>query len=136
MITTRATTALGITQPVALGGMSSGFTDARLVAAVSEAGGLGILGVSHLAPDEIAGAAAEIRTRTDRPFGLNLLLFECAESVDAVLATRPAVFSTAWPSPSRISARSSAAHTGSGRSSYTWCRPSPTRSPRPRRGRT
>lgn len=99
MITTRATTALGITQPVALGGMSSGFTDARLVAAVSEAGGLGILGVSRLEPDEIAAAAAEIRTRTHRPFGLNLLLFESAESVDAVLATQPAVFSTAWPSP-------------------------------------
>ena len=60
MITTRATTALGITQPVALGGMSSGFTDARLVAAVSEAGGLGILGVSRHEPDEIAAAAAEI----------------------------------------------------------------------------
>lgn len=99
MITTRATTALGITQPVALGGMSSGFTDARLVAAVSEAGGLGVLGVSRLEPDEIAAAAAEIRTRTHRPFGLNLLLFESAESVDAVLATQPAVFSTAWPSP-------------------------------------
>lgn len=99
MITTRATTALGITQPVALGGMSSGFTDARLVAAVSEAGGLGILGVSRLEPDEITAAAAEIRTRTHRPFGLNLLLFESAESVDAVLATQPAVFSTAWPSP-------------------------------------
>ena len=99
MITTRATTALGITQPVALGGMSSGFTDARLVAAVSEAGGLGILGVSRLEPDEIAATAAEIRTRTHRPFGLNLLLFESAESVDAVLATQPAVFSTAWPSP-------------------------------------
>ena len=99
MITTRATTALGITQPVALGGMSSGFTDARLVAAVSEAGGLGVLGVSRLEPDEITAAAAEIRTRTHRPFGLNLLLFESAESVDAVLATQPAVFSTAWPSP-------------------------------------
>ena len=99
MITTRATTALGITQPVALGGMSSGFTDARLVAAVSEAGGLGVLGVSRLEPDEITAAAAEIRTRTHRPFALNLLLFESAESVDAVLATQPAVFSTAWPSP-------------------------------------
>ena len=99
MITTRATTALGITQPVALGGMSSGFTDARLVAAVSEAGGLGILGVSHLEPGDIAAAAAEIRALTDRPFGLNLLLFGCEESVDAVLETRPAVFSTAWPEP-------------------------------------
>ena len=99
MITTRATTALGITQPVALGGMGSGFTDARLVAAVSEAGGLGILGVSHLEPGDIAAAAAEIRALTDRPFGLNLLLFGCEESVDAVLETRPAVFSTAWPEP-------------------------------------
>ena len=80
-----------------LAGMGSGFTDPRLTAAVSNAGGLGIMGVSHLEPEAIADVAAEIRSHTDRPFGLNLLLWESEDSVDAVLATGPAVFSTAWP---------------------------------------
>ena len=46
---TRVTDLLGIRHPVLLGGMASG-TDARLVAAVSHAGGLGILGASTLSP--------------------------------------------------------------------------------------
>ena len=99
MITTRACTLLGITHPVVLGGMGGGHTDPGLVAAVSNAGGLGIIGVSWRTPGDIATLAAEIRQRTDRPFGLNLLLFSNEESVEAVLAASPAVFSTAWASP-------------------------------------
>jgi NAD(P)H-dependent flavin oxidoreductase YrpB (nitropropane dioxygenase family) len=98
MITTRACSLLGIDYPVVLAGMGSGFTDPRLTAAVSNGGGLGIMGVSDLGPDEIGAVASQIRDLTDRPFGLNLLLFACQESIEAVLAARPAVFSTAWPS--------------------------------------
>jgi NAD(P)H-dependent flavin oxidoreductase YrpB (nitropropane dioxygenase family) len=44
--------------------------------------------------------AAAIRGLTDRPFGLNLLLFLATEeAVAAVLAARPAVVSTAWAGP-------------------------------------
>ena len=100
MITTRACTLLGITHPVVLGGMGGGHTNPGLVAAVSNAGGLGIIGVGlRRTPGDIATLAAEIRQRTNRPFGLNLLLFSNEESVDAVLAASPAVFSTAWASP-------------------------------------
>ncbi len=99
MISTRATSVLGVDHPVVLAGMSSGFTDAALVAAVSEAGGLGVMGVTDLDPDGVAAAVEGIRALTTRPFGLNLLLFAAEESVDAVLATGPRVFSTAWPSP-------------------------------------
>jgi NAD(P)H-dependent flavin oxidoreductase YrpB (nitropropane dioxygenase family) len=98
MITTRACLLLGIDHPVVLAGMGSGFTDPGLTAAVSNGGGLGIMGVSDLGPGEIGAVASQIRGLTDRPFGLNLLLFACRESIDAVLAARPAVFSTAWPS--------------------------------------
>jgi NAD(P)H-dependent flavin oxidoreductase YrpB (nitropropane dioxygenase family) len=98
MITTGACSLLGIEHPVVLAGMGSGFTDPRLTAAVSNGGGLGIMGVSDIAPAEIGAVASAIRDLTDRPFGLNLLLFACEESIDAVLAARPAVFSTAWPS--------------------------------------
>jgi NAD(P)H-dependent flavin oxidoreductase YrpB (nitropropane dioxygenase family) len=72
-------------------------TNAELVAAVSNAGGLGIAGCSSRGPADIAELAVQIRALTDRPFGLNLLLFAAAEDqVAAVLAARPAVFSTAW----------------------------------------
>ncbi len=77
--------------------MASGFTDPMLTAAVSNAGGLGVMGVSYFEPAAIGAVAAEVRSLTDRPFGLNLLLWDSEHSVDAVLATGPAVFSTAWP---------------------------------------
>jgi len=96
MITTRACSILGITHPVALGGMGSGHTNPELAAAVCEAGGLGVIGVSGRTPDEITAIASEMRGRTDRPFGLNLLQFANEAIVDTVLATRPEVFSTAW----------------------------------------
>lgn len=61
----------GVDHPLALGGMA-GATSPTLVAAISAAGGLGILGCPGRSPEEISRLAAEIRSRTDRPFGLNL----------------------------------------------------------------
>jgi nitronate monooxygenase len=49
-------------------------TTVELVAACSEAGGLGCLGATGMSPDEIRTAIREIRTRTERPFGVDLLL--------------------------------------------------------------
>jgi NAD(P)H-dependent flavin oxidoreductase YrpB (nitropropane dioxygenase family) len=99
MLRTRATERLGVEHPVVLGGMGSG-TSPALVAAVSGAGGLGVQGCAGRTPAEIAGLTAAIRELTDRPFGLNLLLFRAGEAaVAAVLAARPAVVSTAWARP-------------------------------------
>lgn len=93
---TRLTALLGIEHPVVLGGMA-GATSPTLVAAVSNAGGLGTNGCTGRSPGQISELAAAIRDVTDRPFGLNLLLFLSGDAaVDAVLATRPAVLSTAW----------------------------------------
>src|SRR5207247_5676235 len=101
MIATELTRRLQIEHPVVLGGMGTG-NGPELVAAVSGAGGLGILGCVGRTPAEVERLAGEIRDRTDRPFGLNLLLFRAdAEQVAAVLRPRPAVFSTAWPDPRR-----------------------------------
>src|SRR5438445_10818826 len=97
MIKTRLTELLGIRHPIVLGGMS-GATGADLVAAVSEAGGLGTLGVSSMSADEIRAAVETIRARTSRPFGLNLLLFTVGDDqIDALLAARPRVIPTDWP---------------------------------------
>ena len=87
---------LGIRHPIVLGGMASG-TAAELVAAVSSAGGLGILGASGRSTAEIRAQTARIRELTAAPFGLNVLLFYRDETtVEAVLAQRPAV-AFAWP---------------------------------------
>jgi NAD(P)H-dependent flavin oxidoreductase YrpB (nitropropane dioxygenase family) len=88
---------LGIAHPVVLGGMASG-TSAELVAAVSNAGGLGVLGVSGRSPTEIRDQTAKIRQRTSAPFGLNILLFYKDEAtLDTALELRPAVMAFAWP---------------------------------------
>jgi NAD(P)H-dependent flavin oxidoreductase YrpB (nitropropane dioxygenase family) len=88
---------LGIPHPVVLGGMASG-TSPELVAAVSNAGGLGILGASLRPPADIHAQTARIRELTGAPFGLNVLLFVKDDAVlDAALAERPAVMSFAWP---------------------------------------
>jgi NAD(P)H-dependent flavin oxidoreductase YrpB (nitropropane dioxygenase family) len=96
MLKTRLGAVLGIQHPVVLGGMGLG-TNPRLVAAVSNAGGLGVQGCVRRSPAEIADLAASIRDLTGMPFGMNLLLFAARDdTVDAVLSARPPVFSTAW----------------------------------------
>ena len=100
MIKTAFTELLDIRNPVALAGMD-GATSPELVAAVTNAGGLGILGVSG-APDTAGARADQIRAKTSGPFGLNLLLtFMSDEEIDLVLDAGQAVFSTAWPSDSQ-----------------------------------
>jgi NAD(P)H-dependent flavin oxidoreductase YrpB (nitropropane dioxygenase family) len=87
---------LGIEHPIALGGMGSA-TSPALVAAVSRAGGLGALGCHYLTPDQIRERTAAIRQETNRPFGLNFLLFDTREdSFAAALELRPAVMQFAW----------------------------------------
>jgi len=49
-------------------------TEPGLVAAVSNAGGLGILGATQFTPDGLRENIRDIRRRTDRPFGINQVL--------------------------------------------------------------
>jgi nitronate monooxygenase len=44
----------------------------ELVAAVSQAGAFGFIGAAYLTPEQILAAAADVRARTSRPFGINL----------------------------------------------------------------
>ena len=97
VIETAFTRLVGIEHPIVCAGMGAGSSDSGLTAAVSEAGGLGVIGASWLPPDEIDGEAARARELTDKPFGVNLLLFGAEELLDAALAVEPAVLSTAWP---------------------------------------
>ena len=95
MIKTRLCTLLGITHPIIQGGMAWVAT-AELVAAVSEAGGLGILGGGNAPPEYVRAQIRETKRWTDKPFGVNIPLFSpyvddivhiCIEERVAVVAT-------------------------------------------------
>lgn len=60
--------------PIICAGMG-GPARAELTAAVSEAGGFGLLGMVRESPGLIAHEIAEVRRRTDKPFGVNLIPF-------------------------------------------------------------
>ena len=64
---------LNIRYPIIQAGMS-GFTIPELVAAVSNAGGLGILGAARMTTEQTSDAIDKIRKLTSNPFGVNLLL--------------------------------------------------------------
>jgi len=63
---------LGIDHPVIQGPMGGGPSTAELVAAVSNAGGLGSLGAAYLSPDKITETIRRIKALTDKPFNVNL----------------------------------------------------------------
>ncbi len=69
---TDVTHRLGLDLPIVQGPFGSGLSAVDLVAAVSNAGGLGSFGVHHLSADGIRAVATQIRQRTSRPFALNL----------------------------------------------------------------
>jgi NAD(P)H-dependent flavin oxidoreductase YrpB (nitropropane dioxygenase family) len=87
---------IGIEHPVVCGGMGVGVTDGELAGAVSEAGGLGVIGASWLKPDDIRAMAERARERTAKPIGINLLLFGTEDVLDLVVGLEPDVLSTAW----------------------------------------
>lgn len=64
---------LGIKYPILLAGMG-GASVPRLAAAVSNAGGLGVLGAAACSPDQLREWIRETRSLTDKPFGVDTLL--------------------------------------------------------------
>ncbi len=58
--------------PIVQAPMAGGISTPALAAAVSNAGGLGFLAAGYREPDAIAAEIAELRSLTDRPFGLNI----------------------------------------------------------------
>jgi nitronate monooxygenase len=64
---------LGIDAPIVQAPMAGGWTTPALVAAVSEAGGLGTLAGGRVPADELGRLIEETRRLTGKPFGINLL---------------------------------------------------------------
>ncbi len=70
-LSTRACELFGVKYPIVQTGMGW-VAGARLTAATSAAGGLGILASATMTLDELRTAIHEVRQRTDNPFGVNL----------------------------------------------------------------
>jgi len=70
---TRITELFGIEHPIMLAGMS-GLSLPELVAAACNAGGMGILAIAPLTPEEARRAIRETKELTDKPFAVNQVL--------------------------------------------------------------
>ena len=86
---------LGIQYPVFQGGMAW-IADGKLAAAVSNAGGLGIISAMNAGADYVREQIQIARSLTDKPFGVNIMLMSphaeacakvCAEEKPAVVTT-------------------------------------------------
>ncbi|NIF53186.1 MULTISPECIES: nitronate monooxygenase [Burkholderiaceae] len=71
--------------PVVQAPMAGGATTPAMVAAVSNAGGLGFLAGAALEPEKIASEVAAIRELTTRPFGVNLFVLDPASPDEATV---------------------------------------------------
>ncbi len=97
---TRLTSTLGIEHPIIQGGMAWTAT-AELSAAVSNAGGLGVIGAGHMPTDVLKEQITLAKRLTDRPFGVNLMLLtpHIDELVQLVLDERVPVVTTGAGNP-------------------------------------
>lgn len=93
---TALTRLVGVRHPVVQTGMGW-VAGPRLVGAVAEAGGLGILASATMTFAELEKAVAETKQRTDRPFGVNLRAdaTDAPERVDLLIKEKVAVASFA-----------------------------------------
>ncbi len=101
---TRLTEVLDIEHPVMLAGMG-GVSYADLVVAVSEAGGFGCLGASTMSNERMVAEIAEVRKRTDKPFGVDLLTAmpgDLASQVEQVIAGGASVFVAGLGVPAEV----------------------------------
>ena len=69
----RITELLGIKYPIFQGGMAW-VAEYHLAAAVSEAGGLGLIGAASALPEWVREQIREVKKLTDKPFGVNIML--------------------------------------------------------------
>lgn len=99
---TRLTTLLGIEHPIVQGGMAWTAT-AELAGAVSNAGGLGIIGAGHMPTDLLREQIRNAKALTSLPFGVNLMLLtpHIDELVQMVLDEHVPVVTTGAGNPGK-----------------------------------
>src|SRR3954453_19884254 len=79
---TRITKLLGIEYPIVQGPFGGGVSSSGLTSTVSNLGGMGSYGMNHLSRPEIKEMNREIRTKTARPYALNLWVSNKDEQAD------------------------------------------------------
>lgn len=91
---------LNIKYPIFQGGMAWIGT-AELASAVSNAGGLGIIGAGHMPPDLLRAEIQKTKKWTDKPFGVNIMLMSpfVKEVMQVVLEERVSVITTGAGNP-------------------------------------
>ncbi len=73
MLSEKITKLLGIKYPIVQGGMA-GVSESKLVSAVSNAGGLGVIGSGFFPPSWLEEEIKKTKDLTDKPFGVNLFM--------------------------------------------------------------
>ncbi len=91
---------LNIKYPIFQGGMAWLGT-AELASAVSNAGGLGIIGAGHMPPDILKAEIQKLKQWTDKPFGVNIMLMSpfVKEVMQVVVDERVPVVTTGAGNP-------------------------------------
>ena len=99
---TRITKLLNIEYPIIQGGMAW-VAEHHLAAAVSEAGGLGIIGAANAPADWVRNEIRKTRERTDKPFGVNIMLLSpyAAEVAQAAAEEGVKVITTGAGNPEK-----------------------------------
>ncbi len=91
---------LGIEYPIFSVGMGGGIAGPELVAAVSNAGGCGVLGMGGLPAPYIRQQIQHLRTLTDKPFGVNIILPMLQEGqIEACLDEKVPILVLFWGDP-------------------------------------
>ena len=100
---TRVSRLLGTKYPVIQGGMAW-VAEYHLAAAVSNAGGLGIIGAASAPPEVVREQIREVKARTDRPFGVNVMLLNpnAPEVAKIVIEEKVPVVTTGAGSPAKF----------------------------------
>ncbi|WP_031515301.1 enoyl-[acyl-carrier-protein] reductase FabK [Desulfofalx alkaliphila] len=102
MIHTKLCDLLDIKYPIMQGGMAWVST-AELAAAVSEAGGLGIIGSGQAPPEWLEEQIAKVKQYTDKPFGVNAMLMSpyADQVMDIIARERVPVVTTGAGNPGK-----------------------------------
>jgi enoyl-[acyl-carrier protein] reductase II len=94
---------LGIEYPILQGGMAW-VADAELATAVSNGGGLGVIAAGSMPPDLLEKEIRKVKSMTDKPFGVNIMLLSptAEDAVEVVARERVPVVTTGAGSPGKV----------------------------------
>ena len=108
---TRVTELLGVEKPIIQGGMAW-VAESHLAAAVSNAGGFGIIGAANAPAEVVRNYIREAKEMTDKPFGVNIMLMSpyAADIAQVVVEEKVSAVTTGAGSPEQYMEHGKAAN--------------------------